>query len=56
MKNSYKKTEDPRFSRTSRKRYPVNELLKGCTKKNVQNLIRETAWSLEGGSMGKEIT
>lgn len=39
-----------------RKRYTVDELLSGVSKKEMDKLNKETAWSRKGKSVGREIT
>ena len=56
MKNSHPRSEDRSKFKTARKRYSLDELLKGCTPKNIRILMRETACALDGLSVGKEVT
>jgi len=41
---------------TIRKRYTLNELLRGATPKNLKALNKETQWAREGKSVGRELT
>lgn len=40
--------------RRKRKRYTLNELLKGCTPKRMKALMKETAWIREIKPVGRE--
>lgn len=41
--------------RVRHKRYTLAELMQGATPESVQALNAETAWALEGGSVGGEL-
>ncbi|MEI6806696.1 MAG: hypothetical protein WCK49_09365 [Myxococcaceae bacterium] len=42
-------------SKTKRKRYSFAELMEGATLESIEALNAETAWSLEGTAIGREL-
>jgi len=42
-------------SNVRHRRYSLNELLEGCTAKNIQTLNNAVSWALAGICVGREI-
>ncbi len=38
-----------------RKRYTLEELMRGCTRQGIADLAEETAWARDGEPVGREI-
>lgn len=43
-------------NKAARRRYTLDELLRGVTPKDVEALNAETAWAREGAPVGRELT